>query len=100
MDQLTAPSDIVGSTQTEFLRQLPQEFEDLVEHWHIVRKRSCLLQEIKDLRGRTEKLVDQLRDKRVDRLLDRVRRLDERLHFHVRTQQPRRARRWRPSPAS
>ena len=78
----------MGSIQTEFLRRLPQDFEDLVEHWHIVRKRSCLPQELKDLRGRTEKLVDQLRDKRVDRLFDRVRRLDERLQSHVRTQQP------------
>ncbi|MFO8002678.1 EAL domain-containing protein [Thioalkalivibrio sp.] len=88
MDQHIAPTETVGSTQTEFLRQLPQEFEDLVEQWHIVRKRACPLQEIKDLRTRTEQLVDQLRDKRVDRLLDRVQRLDERLHFHVRTQQP------------
>ena len=88
MDQHTAPPKTTGSTQTEFLRQLPQAFEDLVDHWHIVRKRACPLQEIGDLRGRTERLVDQLRDKRVGRLLDRVRRLDERLHFHVRTQQP------------
>ena len=88
MDHHTTPSETVGSTQNEFLRQLPRAFEDLVEHWHIVRKRSCPLQEIKDLRGRTEKLVDHLRDKSVDRLLDRVRRLDERLHVHVRTRQP------------
>jgi len=88
MDQDSATSATIGSTQTEFLRHLPQDFEDLVEHWHIVRKRSCPLQEIKDLRVRTENLVDQLRDKRFDRLLDRVRRLDECLHVHVRRQQP------------
>ena len=88
MDQDRTAFETMGSIQTEFLRRLPQDFEDLVEHWHIVRKRSCRLQEIKDLRGRTEILVDQLRDKRVDRLLDRVRLLDERLQSHVRTQQP------------
>jgi DNA-binding response OmpR family regulator len=92
MDQETAgpesaPSDD-SSTRTEFLRRLPQEFEDLVERWHIVRKRSTPLLEIKDLRGRTEKLVDYLKDKRVERLFQIVRRVDERLHAHVRMQQP------------
>jgi multidomain signaling protein FimX len=83
----SAPKE-VGSTQTEFLRLLPQEFEDLVEHWHLVRKRSCPLPEIKDLRGRTAKLVDFLRDKMVERLFEVVQRVDECLHAHVRMQQP------------
>jgi multidomain signaling protein FimX len=92
MDQETAGPESApredGSTQTEFLRRLPQEFEDLVDHWHIVRKRSTPLMDIKDLRGRTEKLVDYLRDKRVERLFELLRRVDERLHTHVRMQQP------------
>ncbi|HSM27168.1 MAG TPA: EAL domain-containing protein [Thioalkalivibrio sp.] len=92
MDQETAGPGSAprkdSSTQTEFLRRLPQEFEDLVDHWHIVRKRSTPLPEIKDLRGRTEKLVDYLRDKRVERLFELLRRVDERLHTHVRMQQP------------
>ncbi len=92
MDQEAAapesPPNENGSTQSEFLRRLPQEFEDLVEHWHIVRKRSSPLHDLKDLRGRTERLVEYLRDKQVERLFNIVRRVDERLHAHVRTQQP------------
>jgi EAL domain-containing protein (putative c-di-GMP-specific phosphodiesterase class I)/DNA-binding response OmpR family regulator len=92
MDQETAGPESAPrediSTRTEFLRRLPQEFEDLIDHWHIVRKRSTPLMDIKALRGRTEKLVDHLRDKRVERLFELLRRVDERLHAHVRMQQP------------
>lgn len=88
MAQDSAAPETMGRTHADFLRHLTQDVEDLVEHWHIARKRSCSLQDIKDLRIRTEKLVDQLLDKRVDRLLDRVRHLDDRLKLHNRTQRP------------
>jgi len=77
-----------GSTQTEFLRRLPKTFDDLVASWHLARKRSCPLQELRELQEQTEKLVEHLRDKRVDRILNVVRRVNERLQFHVRQQQP------------
>lgn len=92
MDQETAAPESApnekASTNTEFLRRLPQEFDDLVDHWHIIRKRSCPLYDLKNLRERTERLVEYLRDKQVDRLFNVVRRVDEHLHAHVRTQQP------------
>ncbi|AHF00091.1 EAL domain-containing protein [Thioalkalivibrio paradoxus] len=68
---------------SRFQSVLPLQLDELIEHWHLTRSRSCPLPDLKELRGLTKVLIGNLTGSDLTRLFTLARRIDERLGFFL-----------------